>query len=303
MKGGIFEPEKTTSMLHLIENATLKVAIQEQGAELVSIQHKSTGLEYMWSGDPTYWGKKSPVLFPIVGTLKDNTYFFEGKKYHLPRHGFARERKFEVLEKSAESITFSLGYDEETLKVYPFLFELKLVYRVMDASLSLSYQVLNLAAQTLYCSIGAHPAFKLPLTDGLAYEDYYLEFAATENAGIYPINAEGLILSPSVPLLEHTRQLPLNKALFYKDALVFKELASSSMSIRSTKSPHGLTMHFEGFPYFGIWAAKNADFICLEPWCGIADDADSDQDFTRKEGVFAIPGLGKAERTWSLDLF
>jgi galactose mutarotase-like enzyme len=290
-------------MLHQIENESLKVQIQAQGAELASIYHKGNNLEYLWSGDPAYWGKKSPVLFPIVGTLKDNTYFLEGEKYQLPRHGFARERKFELTAQKADSITFVLRYDEETLKVYPFEFELRLVYSLEGASLSLEYQVLNLADRTLYCSLGAHPAFKLPLVEGLAYEDYYLEFSETENVGIYPINAEGLILSPSVPMLNHTRQLPLNKALFYKDALVFKNLASSSMSIRSSKSAHGLSMHFAGFPFFGIWAAKNADFICLEPWCGIADAADSNQDFTQKEGVFAIPGQGKTVRTWSLDLF
>jgi galactose mutarotase-like enzyme len=290
-------------MLHQIENEVLKVSIQQQGAELASIFHQGTGLEYLWSGDPAFWGKKSPVLFPIVGTLKDHAYFFEGQKYSLPRHGFARERKFEVLEKTADGITFSLRYDAETFKVYPFQFELRLIYKVSGANLSLEYQVLNLGEAMMYCSIGAHPAFKLPLLDGLAYDDYYLEFAETENAGIYPINAEGLILSPSVPMLENTRQLYLNKPLFHQDALVFKELVSGSMSIRSAKSPHGLTMHYAGFPFFGIWAAKNADFICLEPWCGIADAAESDQELTRKEGVFAIPGLDMAERTWSVNLF
>ncbi len=290
-------------MLHQIENEVLRVSIQEQGAELASIQHLGAGLEYLWSGDPTFWGKKSPVLFPIVGTLKENSYYFEGKKYQLPRHGFARERKFEVLEKTVDKITFSLRHDTETLKVYPFSFELRLIYRLKDAILSLEYQVLNLADSTMYASIGAHPAFKLPLVDGLAYEDYYLEFAKTENVGIYPINTEGLILSPSVPMLDNTQKLSLHKTLFYQDALVFKALASSSMSIRSAKSPHGLTMYFEGFPFFGIWAAKNADFICLEPWCGIADEADTQQDFAKKEGIFAIPGSKMTSRTWSLELF
>jgi galactose mutarotase-like enzyme len=168
--------------------------------------------------------------------------------------------------------------------------------------LSVTYRIVNKSKRILYASVGAHPAFKVPLQNGLNYEDYYLEFSKNEIAGRYPINPAGLIVSPATPYLDGHR-LPLQKSFFYQDALVFKELSSEAMTLRSDKSPHGLTMTYEGFPFFGIWAAKDADFVCLEPWCGIADGEDAGVDFTKKEGILKI-GVGKiVEKTWEIEVF
>lgn len=286
-----------------IENQQLRISIHPKGAELQSIYHKGHQTEYMWSGDPAIWGKHSPLLFPIVGTLKANTYYYQAKPYTLSRHGFARDREFAVEAQDAGSITFLLKSDAETKKNYPFEFELRVIYRLKPEGFSTTYHVTNPASNPLYFSVGGHPAFRLPLAPGTGYPDYYLEFDKVENAPRWPISRDGLIETQPQPLLENTATLPLKKELFAKDALVFKHPASSGVAIRSAKTQRGLKMDFPDFPFLGIWAAPNADFVCIEPWCGIADPVDSNQQYAEKEGIQRLEGGQKFERTWTLEVF
>jgi galactose mutarotase-like enzyme len=286
-----------------IEDQQLRISIHPKGAELQSIYHKGTQTEYMWSGDPAFWGKHSPLLFPIVGTLKGNTYYYDGQSYELPRHGFARDREFAVESQSADAITFLLRSDETSLKVFPFAFELRISYRVSEASLTTTYDVSNPATKPLYFSVGGHPAFKVPLAPDTVYTDYSLEFDKTENAPRWPISKDGLIERESQPLLTNTRVLPLTKELFAKDALVFKGLQSTSVTLKSARTQRGLTLTFPGFPFLGIWAAPGADFVCIEPWCGIADSVDSNQQWTDKLGINKLEAGGRFERSWTLNVF
>ncbi|MCW3093591.1 MAG: aldose epimerase family protein [Ferruginibacter sp.] len=152
----------------------------------------------------------------------------------------------------------------------------------------------------MYFSVGGHPAFKLPIADGVGYNDYYLLFNKTENAGHYPINAEGLIEKVAQPLLQNTNRLPLSKSLFYNDALVFKDLQSNAVQLKSDQHPAGINFSFKGFPYLGIWAAKNADFVCIEPWCGIGDTTVTSQVLNEKEGIESLSPLGEFEKTWTV---
>lgn len=286
-----------------ISNQQLTVAISAQGAELQSIYNKATALEYMWSGDPAFWGKKSPVLFPIVGGLKNNSYTYQNKTYHLGRHGFARERDFAVSNQAEDSIRFSLVSDEKTMEVYPFTFRFSIEYRLKNNRLFVTYIVENTGESILYFSVGAHPAFKVPLVEGTAFEDYQLLFNQTENAGIYPLSAEGLIEKNTNPLLQNASTLALSKPLFYKDALVFKHLRSGSIGIVSDKTKHGLKLHYTNFPFMGIWSARNADFVCIEPWCGIADSVDTNGDLTQKEGINNLAPHAVFQREWSVEVF
>jgi len=235
--------------MYTIENEVLRVSINPAGAELNGLFNKVNGQEYMWSGDPKFWGKKSPVLFPIVGTLKNNRYFFDDKNYELNRHGFAREKMFSVVVQTTASITFELNEDESTLTVYPFQFSFAIIYTIDESRLSVTYQVKNKGNKSMYFSVGAHPAFKLPIADELNYDDYYLLFKQTENAGRWPISADGLIETESVPLLNNTNRLPLTKSLFYKDAIVFKNLQSDEVQLKSDKHAAGFTFTFKEFPY------------------------------------------------------
>ena len=284
--------------MYTIENETLRVQVNPLGAELSSLFNKSTELEYIWSGDPSYWGKKSPVLFPIVGALKDNQYFINGKTYSINRHGFAREKMFNLIHHSPSSMHFEMISDEHTLQVYPFDFNFSIVYTISSNSLSVSYLVKNRGKKMMYFSVGGHPAFRLPLSDQLVYDDYYLSFNKNEFTGRWPISVEGLIETASVPLLDNSNCLKISKSLFYKDAIVLKGLESDEVQIKSDLHSRGLSFSFKGFPYLGIWAAKEADFICIEPWCGIADSVDSTQVLTEKEGIEYLNAGEVFERIW-----
>jgi galactose mutarotase-like enzyme len=291
--------------MFILENDALKIEIHPRGAELQSIYNKKRLLEYMWSADPAFWPKKSPVLFPIVGSLKNNTYFFENKAYQLTRHGFARDMDFTVTDQTPASITFTLTRNNATFDQYPFQFRFDVIYSVMDNQLAVTYRVINKGEvdQKLYFSVGGHPAFALPLLPGTAYSDYYLEFNKVETAGRWLISEEGLIEASSAPLLNNTQRLPLAKELFYNDAIVLKELRSTKVKLMSNTNGDIFEFDFTGFPYLGIWAVKDADFICIEPWCGIADSATTNQQLIAKEGINVLDSTDQFERSWKLKLF
>ncbi|MET0244475.1 MAG: aldose 1-epimerase family protein [Flavitalea sp.] len=286
-----------------INNELLTVTVNPKGAELTSVVNKQTGLEYMWGGDPAVWGKHSPVLFPIVGTLKENTYLWKKDKYSLSRHGFARDKVFVIEEQKPDEVIFTLVQDKETQLVYPFNFRLRIKYSLLGNTISVSYEVKNTGNGELLFSLGAHPAFKVPLVDKTSYGDYYFEFEKEETANRWPISKDGLIENQSVPVLEGTNKLPITRGLFSQDALVFKSLKSTAVSIRSNKTEHGLKLSFPGFPYLGLWAAKGGDFVCIEPWCGIADATDADQVLEHKEGVNSLVKGDSFARTWVLEVF
>ena len=285
-----------------IENQEIKATVHPKGAELQSLFDKSYELEYMWGGDPAFWGKHSPLLFPIVGTLKGNTYYYGDKAWSLPRHGFARDREFTLETQRTDYITFLLQSDEGTRAVYPFDFELRVGYRLVSNKLAVTYQIRNPSGSPMYFSFGGHPAFRVPLVPGTEYSDYYLEFDGIEETPRWPISKEGLIERKPEPLLQDTAILPLRKELFAKDALVLKHPITAGVTLRSGKSERGLRMDYPGFPFLGIWAAPNADFVCIEPWCGIADSVDSDQQLTKKEGICELEGGGIFQRTWTASL-
>lgn len=284
--------------MQTLKNQFLTIQINQKGAELTSIFNNESQTEYMWNANPNFWGKSSPVLFPIVGSLKENIYRFDGNEYTLPRHGFARDREFIIEKSDTNSITFLLAYDEKTLKVYPFKFEFRLIYFLENNSLKVTYSVKNIGENKMYFSVGGHPAFAIPLAENTEYKDYYLEFNKTETFKRWGLTPEGLIETQPFDFLIDTNRLDLTKELFDDDAVVFKNLESTSVILKSDKTNHQLKFDFEGFPYLGIWAAKEADFVCIEPWCGIADSANHHQELTEKEGVIALDSDEVFERTW-----
>lgn len=286
-----------------VQNDHLSISVDPRGAELKSLYSKNTGLDYMWGGDPAYWGKTSPVLFPIIGSLKDDTCYVEGRAYHMGRHGFAREMEFDTVEQTASSALFRLRSDDHSMAKYPFPFCFDILYSITTEEIKATYIVSNTGNGDLLFSVGGHPAFKVPLVPGSDYSDHYLEFNEIENAGRWPISREGLIKTEPVPFLNNTRQLPLSRELFYQDAVIFKSLRSTSVSLLSVHSPHGLRFDYDGFPYLGIWAAKNADFVCIEPWCGIADPVNSDQQLGNKEGINKLAPGKSFERSWKVKVF
>ena len=260
-----------------IKSEFLSATFDTLGAELVSL--KSNGKEYIWEGNPAFWDKQSPVLFPTIGSLKDDTYFFEGKEYHLPRHGFAREKEFEVKSQSDDRIIFALKEDAETLNVYPFHFELQIEYVLIGNKMEVHYRVQNTSNGKMYFSIGGHPGFALAEN----FEKYSLTF---EHQGDLNFSLlENHLLSEDTQALNVVEaQLPLHFSLFEKDALVFKDHKIQSILIKESGIDF-IKVQFKDFPDLGIWTKVNAPFICIEPWYGHADEVKTNQNLEDKAGI------------------
>jgi galactose mutarotase-like enzyme len=284
----------------ILENEHLIARFSAKGAELQSLQSKANQTEYIWEANPEYWAKHSPVLFPIIGALKDNTYFYEGASYELPRHGFARDQEFEVEPIDAKEVVFTLRSSLESKQVYPFDFVLSLRYKLSAEGLSCSYEVANPASAPLLFSVGGHPAFAVSVNES-RYEDHYLSFNADDRLNYHKIK-DNLISEETAVLPLDNHQLQLKHELFYADALVFKNLESTKIRLGNALKGDLLEFEFENFPYFGIWSAKDANFICLEPWCGVADSVDSDQQLEHKEGIVSLEPGTSWSRTWSVKI-
>lgn len=264
-----------------ISNSTLKASIKFAGAELFSLKDNQNQ-EYIWEGNPDFWGKHSPVLFPIVGTLKNNTYTVNGKEYQLPRHGFARDMEFQLIDKTENSATFSLPSNEETLKKYPFDFELQLIYTLNENTLDIAYKVINKSETKMPFSIGAHPAIALPEN----FENYSFKFEKEEDLK-YSLLENDLISNKTESLETIENLVPLNYKLFENDALVFKALESNSLTILENSKPY-IKVDFEDFPSLGIWTKDQASFVCIEPWFGYSDTAENSGDLFEKEGILIL---------------
>ena len=278
-----------------IKNEILEATFDTLGAELVSL--KSPQQEYIWEGNPDFWNKHSPILFPIVGALKNDSYFFENQEYKLPRHGFAREKEFTVVEKSENSIIFLLKNDVETLKVYPFYFELQIEYVLFKSELKVHYSVKNSSENLLYFSIGGHPAFKLPEH----FEQYSLVFETDANLRFSLL--ENNLLKEETQLLESiNNNVQLNYTLFEKDALVFKNQKVQSVTIQE-KGKNFIKVRFNNVPDLGIWTKPGAPFICIEPWFGHADEVKTTQILKEKAGIQILEENGIFKADYTIEVF
>ncbi len=270
-------------MFEILENDFLTVKAKSSGAELVSVAAKADGAEFLWPADPSIWGRHAPVLFPLVGMVKNNQFRYRGRSYQLGQHGFARDAEFSLVEKSAALLVFELGETEATLARYPFRFRLTIRYQLQSSRVVVTYLVENPDSAPLYFSIGAHPGFVCPLGDD---DSYFLEFEQEETAARWHV-VDGLCGRPEEKYLDQSKTLALSESLFAHGALIFKGLQSTRIALKSHKHPHSVTVDFAGFPCLGIWS-KPGPFVCIEPWYGLADAVDFDGDLSEKEGIIAL---------------
>jgi len=277
-------------MNHSILNQYFQVTIQQKGTEISSIKSKKTGREYMWNANPEIWGSHAPVLFPAIGSFKNSECTIDGETYKIPKHGFIRHNETLVLiNQTATELNFQLDYSEQTLAIYPYKFRFNIIFKLDNNKLIVSHKVTNLDDKIIHFNLGGHPGFKCPINEGETYSDYYLEFEQMETAATTLLSQNGLISDKTKPILNKTNILPLTPNLFDNDALIFKDLKSRKVSLKSHQSNQILTMSFPDFNYLGIWAKPNAPFVCIEPWLGIADHENTDGDFLKKDGLIALP--------------
>lgn len=272
-------------MHYYLQNKYLQAKFSAHGAELCSLKEKASDTEYIWQGDPQHWARHAPVLFPIVGKLKHNQYTLDSTVYALGQHGFARDCLFDMVQKESDQIVFRLQYNQMTLAHYPYKFILEIRYRLLNTSLEVNFKVINIDDKPIYFSIGAHPAFNCPLTPTYSRNSHYLRFNADENSASLQLS-DGLISDQLCDVFDTPRRIQLHDSLFDNDALVFRGLHSTSVTLVREPDEKILSVEFEGFPYLGVWSkSATSNFICIEPWYGLADSANGQFDFAQKEGI------------------
>ena len=269
-----------------IKNSKLTVGINTCGSELMYI-NSSRGTEFLWNGDEKMWSYRASVLFPICGKLKDDTYTYNGKKYILKKHGFARKSEFKGEKLSTTKAEFVLDCNKNTLQVFPFEFRLKIVFELLENKLKVSNIVENLSEREMYFSIGAHEGYNCP--EGI--EEYYIEFEHPQTLDSYKLNGN-LLENNSIRVMENDTVFPLKYEYFAVDALVFKNIKFNKVSLVHKHSRKKITVEFDNANYFLLWTKPRANYICLEPWNGVQDMVGSGYDITEKEGIIQL-GAGK----------
>lgn len=273
-------------MKNVLENENIRATFTEKGAEMTSLLGKRNQLEYLWQGDPEYWGRQAPVLFPFVGRLKEDQYTFDGQTYPMGQHGFARDQVFTLVQSDSEQLIYELKANDETKSVYPFDFTLRVIYKLIEDGIEVHYQVINDGEGDMFFSIGAHPAFNVPLISDLTFEDYYLHFSPQKSRLTLPL-AGSYIDYENWTLGQTNTDIQLKRELFAKDALVYETKKANRYTIRTEHSTESVTVSYEDMPYVGVWSPypKDAPFLCIEPWYGIADTVDATGKLEEKRGI------------------
>lgn len=268
-----------------IKNKYITATFNELGAELKRLYSNNT--EYLWPGDEIIWKFSSPILFPICGSLKDGFYFYNGETYSLPNHGYARTSMFEVELLKDDEVIFLLRSNEDTKKIYPFDYELRLIYTLTEKSLRIRYEVTNCSDDAMYFSIGSHEGYYCP--EGI--QDYDLIFAGPQTLFSSVRDASGLT-NERYSVMDNTDILSLGYELFNRGTLIFEDIETKEIILQKRNGSKALRITFEDFDHFMIWTQKDAHYVCLEPWCGLPDTFDTNHNIKEKKGIKEL-GVGK----------
>lgn len=261
-------------MIHTLENHQLRVKINDLGAELTEIYDKANNRQVLWNADPKHWNRHAPVLFPHVGRYYNNQCLINGQIYHSGQHGFARDMEFICTEATETSVTHLLASSAESKESYPFDFRLLITHQLTGRELTVRWTVVNEDSQTMYFTIGGHPAFNVPAIPGTVQEDYYLTFnnESELTCSLLDLSNGTVFDGKTYPLvLEHGR-CRIKKELFDNDTLVFDNGQLTRVGIAFPDGTPYVEMTCQGFPNFGIWTAPDSPFVCLEPWMGRCDN-------------------------------
>jgi len=264
-----------------IKSQKAEAQFKTQAAEITSFKKLGSAIEYMWQGDPTFWGGRNPILFPIVSNTYSGTYEIDGVTYAMGNHGLARHLDFMVCEKDSDSLSMFTTSSVETLKQYPFDFKLAVEYVLTDTKLEINYLVENSGNRLMPFTIGLHPAFNVPLTSGV-FSDYKIVFEKEEEATKLSRNGNETI--------KGLKEIALDYETFDREpTLLYKDLKSDYVQL--TNGEEGLEVGISGFTYLAFWCGKRAPFLCIEPWYGIGDMKENNLPFAEREGMMSLaPG-------------
>ncbi len=256
-------------MRFILSRGGLEAAVQTRGGELVSLRRDGT--EYIWDGNPAFWSGQNPILFPIIGSLRDGQVDIHGQTCRMSRHGFARHLDFTPTEQGGDFVTLELRESGETLERYPFPFSLRVRHQLLEDGFSTAFTVENTGGTPLPFCVGAHTAFRCPLSGGERFEDYQLTFSEREEASTLLLTPEGLIRGGAAEPMLSGGPLPLDYEIFRRlDTVIFRQLQSRAVSLTHRESGRGVKMEFSQFPMVAFWTKPGAPFLCLEPWHGCA---------------------------------
>lgn len=291
--------------LTTIKKGNVEATIDSMGAQLCSLKLGNT--EYLWQADPAYWGKHAPVLFPIVGSLRNKTATSAEGTCTMERHGIARINEHALAHIAADgsNVTFELTENESTLKAFPYKFQLNMTYAITGPStLSQTFKVTNTGKVNLPFSVGGHPAFNVPLEAGESFEDYEVRFTKPWTCTVPAVNAEGLAdWQNTIELPQKAASIPLTHELFANDSLMFTDVPDRTLSLVSTKTGHGIKIDFDRFRYIAIWSALgNAPFVALEPWTGYTTATNEDDIFEHKADITVLAPGNSFVRTFSMTM-
>ena len=289
-----------------LENMNLKVTINQQGAELTSILSKENGQEYLWNADEKYWKRSAPVLFPIVGSLKDKKFTAEGSEWPMSQHGFARDMEFKMVKQAdGKRILFRLESNEDTLKLYPYKFALEIEYILDRYKLTTVWRVINTDDKEIHFQIGGHPAFNCPLKKGEKQSDYSFNFDTDKDLKFNLLSENGLVDSYDNVLSNDGGLVKIDEHMFDKDALIIEGGQANKVSIVKPDGMAYLSVSFDA-PLFGLWspAGKGAPFVCIEPWFGRADAEDFSGDISERkyDNKLAVGETFEAEYSIEVEL-
>jgi len=284
-----------------LKNDKLTVELSEYKAQIVSIK-TNDGTEYMWQGGEGFWEGVAPNLFPIVGRLRDNYYTLDGKEYSMHFHGFAYLSTFNVVENDDTHVVFEIVDDQKTYESYPFHFSFKIAYDLADDVVSVKYIVENRDDKTMYYSVGGHPAFRVPLSKGGYFDQYYLEFDKECTPIGYGLTDDGFITGEKAPFsLIADKILPLAGQEIFVPT-VFLENMDTTVTLKSNKTRRSVKVSYEGFRFLALWHDNNGPFMCIEPWTGTPDLLGNSRELKDKYAITAIESKAINEHVFTITI-
>ncbi|QHI69050.1 aldose 1-epimerase family protein [Tichowtungia aerotolerans] len=274
-----------------IENKYFSAGIRLKGAELASLHHKASGCELIWQADPAIWGGSAPILFPIIGKLKNDKTTINGTEYEIPKHGLIRHMDAMPVEQTEDSVRLRFESNVQTLEKYPFPFVFDAIFRLTESGLAVDYEVTNSGDETMRFTLGSHPAFALDEVMGSS-----IEFSQPETLDLYGLNSKGLIFKRVSRWFKRETRIQLTDRIFNDDALIFQNIKSHSIRLNTAGDRPDLEVDMRNHPHLGIWAKPGAKFVCIEPWYGFNDASKSDGVFKNKPAMLTL-SAGKTLQT------
>jgi galactose mutarotase-like enzyme len=286
----------------LLTNGILQLRTRNKGAEMISLLDLRDGTEHLWQADPKFWAWHAPMLFPVIGACENNELRIGNKHYPMPKHGFARHTDFALIAQTPDSLNYLLASKGQFRDAYPWEFELHVHYKLQDTTLTCTYKVKNCDDQDMYFAIGGHPALSICWQPGDQISDYYLQFEKQESSKRHLINEQGLFNGQTSEVFNDSSAIALHAGLFKDDALIFKDLSSKTVELRSKKQAKYLSFSFIDYPYLGIWAVQGAPYVCIEPWQGCAECSGELVHIENKEKVLCLSPKSSVSRSFSISI-